>query len=121
VAGASQRADRLIHRRLDREAERSRRSRATEYAEAVIRDNTALDGTELSPMRIAECRITLGFVAGRRGDLEQAVDRGREGLKDGRQSKVQLRMIAAELNRELHQRFPGESHIADFEDALHSV
>jgi hypothetical protein len=94
---------------------------ATEYAEAVIRDNTAPDGTELSPMRIAECRITLGFVAGRRGDLEQAVDRGREGLKDGRQSKVHLRMIAAELNQELHQRFPGESQIVDFEDALHSV
>ncbi|MFI5690931.1 helix-turn-helix domain-containing protein [Kribbella sp. NPDC051586] len=94
---------------------------ATEYAETVIRDNTAPDGTELSPMRISECRITLGFVAGRRGDLEQAVDRGVEGLKDGRQSKVHLRMIAAELDQELRRHFPGESLIVEFEDALHGV
>jgi hypothetical protein len=36
---------------------------ASRYASAVIADNTAPDGTELSPMRISECRITLGFVA----------------------------------------------------------
>jgi hypothetical protein len=30
-------------------------------------------------------------------------------------------MIAAELNQELHQRFPGESQIVDFEDAIHGV
>ena len=62
-------------------AKSRQQSRAT-----VIRENLAPDGTELSPMRISECRITLGFVAGREGDLEQAVDLGLDGLKDGRQS-----------------------------------
>ncbi|WP_406051718.1 helix-turn-helix domain-containing protein [Kribbella sp. NBC_00889] len=95
--------------------------RATQYAEAVILDNTAPDGAELSPMRIAECRITLGFVAGRAGDLEEAVGLGLNGLKDGRQSKVHLRMVAAELDQELRQLFPGEDLVGEFEDALRGV
>lgn len=72
-------------------------------------------------MRIAECRITLGFVAGREGDLEQAVELGKVGLKDGRQSKVHLQMIAGELDHELKRRFPGEGLVSDFEDALHGM
>ncbi|WP_325038815.1 helix-turn-helix transcriptional regulator [Kribbella sp.] len=95
--------------------------RATEYAGAVIADNTAPDGTELSPMRISESRLTLAFVAGRDGDLEQAVGLGVEGLKDGRQSKVHLRMIGAELDQELHRRFPDEGLISGFEDVLRGV
>ena len=51
-------------------------AQASEYAVSVISDNIGPDGTELSPMRIAECRLTLAFVAGRDGDLEQAVGLG---------------------------------------------
>ncbi|TDO30031.1 hypothetical protein EV643_1416 [Kribbella sp. VKM Ac-2527] len=42
------------------------------HANTVIRDNIAPDGTNLSPMQISECRLTLGFIVGRQGDLEQA-------------------------------------------------
>ncbi|GAA1585246.1 hypothetical protein GCM10009742_33450 [Kribbella karoonensis] len=91
---------------------------AGDYARAVIRDNTAPDGTELSPMRIAESRLTLAFVAGRDGDLEQAVSLGREGLKDGRQSRVHLYMIAHELNHELRSRYAGEPLVQDFGESL---
>jgi transcriptional regulator with XRE-family HTH domain len=91
---------------------------AQQYAETVISDNIAPDGTELSPMRIAECRITLGFVAGRNGDLEGAVQLGRAGLRDGRQSKPHLVMIAGELNHELRDRYPGEQLVTEFEDVL---
>jgi transcriptional regulator with XRE-family HTH domain len=94
---------------------------ASEYARTVIHDNIAPDGTELSPMRIAESRLILGFVAGRDGDLEQAVGLGRQGLRDGRQSKVHLRMVASELDHELRRRFPGEGLVTDFEDALRAV
>src|SRR5256885_5314710 len=38
-------------------------AQASDYATSVINDNIAPDGTELSPMRIAECRLTLAFVA----------------------------------------------------------
>ncbi|MEU4195124.1 helix-turn-helix transcriptional regulator [Kribbella sp. NPDC026611] len=94
---------------------------ASEYARGVIHDNIAPDGTEVSPMRIAECRLTLSFVAGRDGDLEQAVDLGRQGLRDGRQSKVHLRMIASELDQELRHHFPHEGLVSDFEEALRAV
>ncbi|WP_020388549.1 helix-turn-helix domain-containing protein [Kribbella catacumbae] len=94
---------------------------ATQYARAVIKDNITPDGAELSPMRIAECRLTLGVVAGREGDLEQAVGLGISGLKDGRQSKPPLQMIAAELDQELRQRFPSEGLVAEFEEALRSL
>lgn len=94
---------------------------ATEYARTVIKDNVTPDGHELSPMRVAECRITLGFVAGREGDLEQAVGLGVSGLKDGRQSKMHLQMIAGELDQELRHRFPSEGLVAGLEEALRGV
>jgi transcriptional regulator with XRE-family HTH domain len=94
---------------------------ARAHATTVIRDNLAPDGTELSPMRISECRITLGFLAGRAGDLEQAVDLGLEGLKDGRQSRMHLLMVAGELDQELRSRYRGEALVREFEDALRSV
>jgi hypothetical protein len=94
---------------------------ATQYARTVIKDNITPDGHELSPMRVSECRITLGFVAGREGDLEQAVELGVSGLKDGRQSKMHLQMIAGELDQELRHRFPSEGLVTDFEEALHGL
>jgi hypothetical protein len=62
-----------------------------------------------------------GIVAGREGDLEQAVGLGLTGLKDGRQSKVHLQMIAGELDQELRQRFPAEGLVTEFEVALRGL
>ena len=94
---------------------------AMQYATTVIHDNTSPDGSELSPMRVSESRLTLGVVAGREGDLDQAVDLGRTGLKHGRQSKIHLLMVAGELDRELRHRFPGEGLVTEFEETLHGV
>ncbi|MFI6825535.1 hypothetical protein ACIBG5_00405 [Kribbella sp. NPDC050241] len=94
---------------------------ATQYATTVIDDNTSPDGSEFSPMRIAESRITLGIMAGRAGDLEQAVELGKTGLRNGRQSKVQLLMVAGELDRELRDRFRGEGLVIEFEETLRAV
>ncbi|MFI5710710.1 helix-turn-helix domain-containing protein [Kribbella sp. NPDC051620] len=94
---------------------------ASQYARTVINDNITPDGHELSPMRVSECRITLGIVAGREGDLEQAVGLGISGLKDGRQSKVHLQMIAGELDQELRRRFPSEGLVTEFEEALRGI
>ncbi|WP_198676106.1 hypothetical protein [Kribbella monticola] len=91
---------------------------AAQYARTVIKDNITPNGYELSPMRVAECRITLGFVAGREGDLEQAVELGVSGLKNGRQSKMHLHMIAGELDQELRHRFPSEGLVSNFEEAV---
>jgi hypothetical protein len=94
---------------------------ASQYARTVINRNITPDGHELSPVRVSECRITLGIVAGREGDLEQAVDLGLTGLKDGRQSKVHLQMIAGELDQELRQHFPSEGLVTEFEEALRGL
>ena len=72
-------------------------------------------------MRVAECRITLGIVAGRRGELEQAVELGRRGLEGDRQSKLHLQMVGGELDQELRRRYPGEGLVAEFGETLHGL
>ena len=59
---------------------------AENLADEVIRASTDFDGTERAPMRLAEARITLGVVAARQGDLEQAVHHGKQALNGRRKS-----------------------------------
>ncbi len=49
---------------------------AETLADEVIQASTDFDGTERAPMRLAEARITLGVVAARQGELEQAINYG---------------------------------------------
>jgi hypothetical protein len=49
---------------------------AEALADEVIRSATDFDGTERAPMRLAEARVTLGVVAARQGDIEQAIHDG---------------------------------------------
>jgi tetratricopeptide (TPR) repeat protein len=53
---------------------------ARTLAEEVLRAGTDFDGTERSPMRNAEARVTLGVAAAREGDLEQALIHGERAL-----------------------------------------
>jgi hypothetical protein len=70
---------------------------AQTYAQDVIRIGTDHDGTERSPMRIAEARVTLGVVSARQGDLEGAVTYGRSAIAGPRRSLPSLLMVSAEL------------------------
>jgi hypothetical protein len=70
---------------------------AQSYAQDIIRAGTGHDGTERSPMRIAEARVTLGVVSARQGDLQGAVTHGRTALAAQRQSLPSLLMVSAEL------------------------
>ena len=45
---------------------------AENLASEVIQASTDFDGKERAPMRLAEARITLGVVAARQGDLDEA-------------------------------------------------
>ena len=49
---------------------------AENLANEVIQASTDFDGQERAPMRLAEARITLGVIAARQGDLDEAVSRG---------------------------------------------
>ncbi|BBA95815.1 hypothetical protein RVR_10503 [Actinacidiphila reveromycinica] len=81
---------------------------ARTLAEEVVRAGTDFDGTERSPMRNAEARVTLGVAAAREGDLEQALVHGERALKGERQSVPSLVMTSRELAAVLRGRYSTE-------------
>jgi tetratricopeptide (TPR) repeat protein len=81
---------------------------AETYAREVIRAGTAFDGHERSPMRNAEAKVTLGVVAARGGDLEQAVNYGKLALEGPRKSLPSLVMASRELGRLLYDNWGRE-------------
>ncbi|WP_370943150.1 XRE family transcriptional regulator [Amycolatopsis sp. cg5] len=74
---------------------------AQRNAEEVIRRSINAEGVNMAPMRTAEAHITLGVVAARRGDVDEAVALGAQALADGRQCRPTLLMVATELETEL--------------------
>lgn len=81
---------------------------ARTLAEEVLRAGTDFDGTERSPMRNSEARITLGVTAAREGDLEQALIMGERALEGDRQSVPSLIMTSRELAAEMRRRYASE-------------
>ncbi|MFD7506770.1 tetratricopeptide repeat protein [Streptomyces sp. NPDC059850] len=92
--------------------------RAAVHAREVVRLGTAPDGTEISPMRIAEARLTLGVTAIRSGELEEAVSIGGRALETPRKSLPSLLMVAGELTGELERRYPHEPLSRDFREQV---
>ncbi|MGW8746054.1 XRE family transcriptional regulator [Streptomyces sp. NPDC055782] len=81
---------------------------ARTLAEEVLRSGTDFDGTERSPMRNAEARVTLGVTAAREGDLEQALTMGERALEGDRRSVPSLIMTSRELAAEMKRRYAAE-------------
>ncbi|MEV6368704.1 XRE family transcriptional regulator [Micromonospora musae] len=95
--------------------------RARVYADEVIRSSTDLDGTPRKPMRIAEAEITLGVVAAREGDIEQAVALGQRAISGERKSLPSLLMVSGELRQILAEKYPSEQQAAAFLEELQSL
>jgi transcriptional regulator with XRE-family HTH domain len=91
---------------------------AETLADEVIEAGTDFDGTERSPMRIAEARITLGVVAARQGELEQAVQLGERALAGERKSVPSLVMVSRDLTKVLRDRYPDEPLTKTYLDEL---
>lgn len=91
------------------------------YAREVIRSSTDPDGTERKPMRNAEARITLGVVAARTGDLDQAVSYGRRALEGDRKSLPSLLMCSKELATLLRERYPKEPEAVSYLDEVRAL
>ncbi|MHC5902877.1 XRE family transcriptional regulator [Streptomyces sp. S6] len=87
---------------------------AQTLAREVLRAGTDFDGTERSPMRNAEARVTLGVTAAREGDLEQALIMGEQALEGERQSVPSLIMTSRELAAEMRQRYATEPAAQDY-------
>ena len=87
---------------------------AESYAAEVIRIGTDATGTELSPMRNAEARVTLGVVAARQGELERALDYGHRALSGNRLSLPSLLMVSSELGSVISERYGSDTDAADY-------
>jgi hypothetical protein len=94
---------------------------AENLANEVIQASTDFDGKERAPMRLAEARITLGVVAARQGDLDEAVGQGGQALHGQRKSLPSLLMVSRDLTRVLNERYPGEPGTKQYLDQLHAV
>src|SRR4051812_25555257 len=90
-------------------------------AQEVITSSTDFDGTLRKPMRVAEAEITLGVLAARSGDLDQAVDYGRRALAGERKSLPSLLMVSHELADVLSSRYRDASVTNDYLDELRTL
>jgi transcriptional regulator with XRE-family HTH domain len=94
---------------------------AVEYAHEVLRKGHAPDGTERSPMRMAEARLTAAVVACRKGRMDEALAVGLAALRGPRRSLPSLLMVAGELDAELSRRWPAEDQIETFREAVRTM
>lgn len=89
---------------------------AAEHAAEVVRLCEQPTGLRW-PMRLADTRVDLGMLAGRRGDLDEAVHVGQRAFEFERRSGA-LRSRAADLLAELDGRYPDEPLVDEFRDRL---
>jgi transcriptional regulator with XRE-family HTH domain len=69
------------------------------------------------PTRLGTTLVNLGLIAGRRGDLDEAVGYGAVALRLPRRS-AELLPRAAELHRSLDAAYPGERLVDEFSEML---
>jgi hypothetical protein len=91
--------------------------KSRELSEEVIRAGTDFDNRERWPMRIAEAQITLGVVAARAGELDEALVRGRRAIEGNRQSLPSLALVARDLGHVVSQQFAGEPEAVAYLDS----
>ena len=94
---------------------------AENLANEVVQASTDFDGKERAPMRLAEARITLGVVAARQGDLDEAVRQGERALNGQRKSLPSLLMVSRDLTRVLNDMYPAETSTQHYLDHLHAL
>lgn len=82
-------------------------------AEAIIREGMRPDGTHRQPMRVADALSTMAVVAGRNGDVGQAVDLAGRALDVERVSLPSLRLVVGEALAVLPPAGPGVRDLAD--------
>ncbi len=87
---------------------------AGEHAREVVRQCAAAGGW---PTRLGTTLVNLGLLAGRRGDLDEAVSHGAAALSLPHRS-AELLPRAGELGRELATRYPGERLVAGYGEIL---
>ena len=90
---------------------------ATENAREVISRCHGPSGAIRWPTRLSTTLVNLGQIAGRHGNLDEAVGFGTSALRCGRRS-AELLPRAAELERRLAARYPKERLTAEYREIL---
>lgn len=72
-------------------------------------------------MRTAEAQITLGVVAAREGDLEEAVMRGRKAISGNRKSLPSLTMVASDLVAVLTNKYDSEPEVEEYLEQIRGL
>lgn len=90
---------------------------AGENAREVVARCHGPGGAIIWPTRLSTTLVNLGQIAGRRGDLDQAVAMGAESLRCGRRS-AELLPRAAELERRLAARYGAERLVNEYGELL---
>ncbi|MGH3833656.1 MAG: helix-turn-helix domain-containing protein [Pseudonocardiaceae bacterium] len=80
-------------------------TRAAEHAHEVLHLSERPDGTDRSPMRATEARLTLAIVSLRDGEIDRATDWARKAFQADRKSINSLVMVTDELYHEACTRY----------------
>lgn len=89
---------------------------AEAMADTVIGTSVRLDGTAISPMRLAEAQLTKAVLAARDGTADDALSMADTALNHDRRSAPSLLLVAGEVARELDYRAPTAA--SEFRDHL---
>lgn len=96
-------------------------SRARELSDETLRVSSDFSGYQRWPMRIAEAQITLGVVAAREGDLDEAVMHGRQAITGERKSLPHLAMVSQELAAVLKEQYAGEPEAEAYLEQMQAI
>lgn len=86
----------------------------------MIRQSERPDGSDRSPMRATEARLTLSVVSLRDGDIDAAVEWARRAFNAGRRSVNTLTMVADELHHVARAQYGSDPAIGALNDVISS-
>lgn len=95
-------------------------ARACEHAREILRLSARPDGTDRSPMRASEARLTLAIGSLRDGDLDSAAEWARKAFSAERRSVNSLSTVADELRQEARTRYGDDPAISALNNVVTS-
>jgi hypothetical protein len=95
-------------------------ARASDSAQEILRLSTRPDGTDRSPMRASEAKLTLSVVSLRDGNIDGATEWASKALNAGRRSINTLTMVVDELYHEARASYGDDPAISALNDVIAS-
>jgi tetratricopeptide (TPR) repeat protein len=93
-------------------------ARAAENAQEILRFSARPDGTDCSPMRASEARLTLSIVSVRDGDIDGAMEWARKAFTTNRRSINTLSTLVGELYHEARTHYGNDPAISPLNDVI---